>query len=239
MPASGDSGPERLPAGRHGLPRDFVVTSQRDRILDAMASACAEKGYASVTVADVTERARVSRSTFYELFRDLEDCFLAAYDSVYGKFVAGALAAYRQTELPWAERARAALESMLAFMAAEPAFARMCMVEPFAAGPTALERYLSAVNLISAMLDEGRREGDRIDRAPASLAKGIVSGAAEVIRQQILAGRTERLPDLGGELLYVALAPYLGQREALRAAGVEPAGIEPATSCLQSRRSPN
>jgi hypothetical protein len=107
---------------------------------------------------------------------------------------------------------------MLAFMAAEPAFARMCMVEPLAAGPTALERYLSAVNLISTMLDEGRREGDRIERAPASLAKGIVSGAAEVIRAQILAGRTERLPELLPELLYVALAPYLGRREALRAA---------------------
>lgn len=216
--AAGSGTPERLPAGRHGLSREFVVTSQRDRLLDAMASVCAEKGYANVTVADVAERARVSRSTFYELFRDLEDCFLAAYDAIYGRFVAAALSAYqREPEQPWAARARAALESMLAFMAAEPAFARMCMVEPLAAGPAALERYLSAVNLISAMLDEGRREGDRIERAPASLAKGIVSGAAEVIRAQILAGRTERLPELLPDLLYVALAPYLGRREALSA----------------------
>jgi AcrR family transcriptional regulator len=212
-----EDGPARLPAGRHGLSREFVVESQRDRVLDAMANACAEKGYATVTVTDVTQRARVSRSTFYELFRDLEDCFLAAYDVIYGKFLTAGLTAY-QRDLDWPKRVRAALEAMLEFMAAEPAFARMCMVEPLAAGPAAVERYLTAVNLISTLLDEGRGIHREAEKAPASLAKGIVSGAALVIREQILSGETERLPDLLPEILYPALVPFLGQREALREA---------------------
>ena len=217
MAGERDDGPTRLPAGRHGLSREFVVESQRDRVLDAIATACAEKGFATVTVADVTGRARVSRSTFYELFRDLEDCFLAAYDVIYGKFLAASLTAY-QREAEWPERVRAGIEAILEFMVAEPAFARMCMVEPLAAGPAAVERYFAAVNVIATFLDEGRREHRSAEKAPASMAKGIVSGAALVVREQILADQTQRLPELLPELLYAALVPFLGQREALRAA---------------------
>ena len=73
--------PSRLPSGRHGLTRDVVVASQRTRLVDAMAQIVAEKGYPATTVADVVERAGVSRRTFYEQFADKEACFLAAYDA--------------------------------------------------------------------------------------------------------------------------------------------------------------
>src|SRR5882724_3806888 len=65
----------RLPSGRHGLAREAVVASQRGRLLDAMAEVVAEKGYQATTVADVVERAGVSRRTFYEQFPDREACF--------------------------------------------------------------------------------------------------------------------------------------------------------------------
>src|SRR5262245_45924053 len=68
-----------LPRGRHRLAREAVLESQRGRMLRAMAHAVLEKGYVNTTVADVLSRARVSRETFYEQFRDKEDCFLAAY----------------------------------------------------------------------------------------------------------------------------------------------------------------
>ncbi|MBD0322124.1 MAG: helix-turn-helix transcriptional regulator, partial [Aldersonia sp.] len=69
----------KLPRGRHGLSRDEVVRSQRDRILLAMAEAMAEKGYVATSVADVLRRAGVSRETFYQQFSSKEDCFRAAY----------------------------------------------------------------------------------------------------------------------------------------------------------------
>ena len=46
-----------------------------------MAQVVSDKGYAATTVADVVERAGVSRRTFYEQFADKEACFLAAYDA--------------------------------------------------------------------------------------------------------------------------------------------------------------
>src|SRR5690606_30880284 len=69
---------KRLPRGPHGLPREEVERSQRERLLTAAAEAVAEKGYASMSVADILKGASVSRTTFYQLFDDKLDCFLAA-----------------------------------------------------------------------------------------------------------------------------------------------------------------
>jgi AcrR family transcriptional regulator len=208
----------KLPRGRHNLSRRFVVRSQRERLLDAMAQVCASEGYGAANVAAVSARAGVSRKTFYEHFRDKEDCFLAAYDAILGKFVADVIGAYEQPELSWPERVRAGLEALLSFLAAEPAFARLAIVEVVAAGPRALERYLSAVRLLASLADEGRGEGPGHEQLPASIAVAVVQGGALVIRDQILAGRTEGLPDLLPDLLYATLVPYLGQEEALRIA---------------------
>src|SRR3954453_20112725 len=74
--------PPRLPAGRHGLPREFITQNQRERIITALVDTVAERGYNATTVANITKAASVSRRTFYEHFSDKEACFLAAYDMV-------------------------------------------------------------------------------------------------------------------------------------------------------------
>src|SRR5882757_2126348 len=72
----------RLPHGRHGLPREFVVHNQRERLIAGLAEAVVEHGYAATTITHITKAAAVSRRTFYEHFESKEDCFLAAYDVV-------------------------------------------------------------------------------------------------------------------------------------------------------------
>jgi AcrR family transcriptional regulator len=214
--------PERLPSGRRGLPREFVVESQRGRILDAIADACAEKGYSSVTVADIVRRAQVSRTTFYELFKGKEACFLAAFDAILSRFLADTIRAYEREEMSWAERVRAGLEVMLDFLSREPSFARICIVDVLFAGPRAFERYRSAVRVITTYLDEGRHHAPGREGVPASTATAAVGGGVMVVREEILAGRVRQLPELLPELLYAALAPYLGQEEALREIGRAP-----------------
>src|SRR6476620_2376203 len=71
----------KLPKGRHAAPPEVVWESQRGRMLEAIAHAVAEKGYAATAVADVISRAGVSRKTFYEHFANKEACFLEAYDT--------------------------------------------------------------------------------------------------------------------------------------------------------------
>ncbi len=204
-----------LPSGRHNLPREFVVTSQRDRLLDAMAQSCAEKRYAEVSVADIVAAARVSRSTFYEIFPDKESCFLAAYDAILGRFITHVIKACQDPELTWPEQIELGIEASLDFLAAEPAFARMCIVDMFSAGPSALERYLSAVRLIAAFVDGGRTQMPDREDVPESIATMAVSGAAVVIRAEIVTERTQELPRVGPDLLYSLLVPYMDREEAL------------------------
>jgi AcrR family transcriptional regulator len=204
-----------LPSGRHNLPREFVVTSQRDRLLDAMAQSCAAKRYADVSVADIVAQARVSRSTFYEIFPDKEACFLAAYDAILGRFVTEVIKACQDPELTWPEQIELGIEAALDFLAAEPAFARMCIVDMFSAGPSALERYLSAVRLIANFVDGGRTQMPDREGVPKSIATMSVGGAAVVIRAEIVDERTEYLPEVGPDILFSLLVPYMDREEAL------------------------
>lgn len=208
-------GTRRLPSGRHNLPREFVINSQRDRLLDSMARACSEKRYAEVSVADVVSRARVSRSTFYEIFPDKEACFLAAYDAILGRFVSDVIRACQDPELTWPEQIEIGIETSLKFLAAEPAFARMCIVDMFSAGPAALERYLSALRLISVFVDAARERMPGNENVPASVAGMVVGGVAVVIRGEIVDERTEMLPEVGPDILYAILVQYMDQDEAL------------------------
>ena len=69
----------RLPRGRHGLPRELVERSQRERLLAAVVRVTVAKGYESTTVGDILGEAGVGRESFYELFDDKLDCMLAAH----------------------------------------------------------------------------------------------------------------------------------------------------------------
>jgi AcrR family transcriptional regulator len=194
-----------------------VVGSQRDRVLDAVARVSAEKGYANVTVADIVDEAHVSRSTFYELFRDKEACFLAAFDEIMQRFLAELVRVSGQNDdKSWAERIGAGLELMLSFLAAEPAFARMCLVDTNFAGPQAMDRYHAAVRTLTTFVDLGRRESPHGQEIPNSLASAIVGGGAVLVRDEILAGRIAQVGELLPAMIYLTLAPYLGREEALR-----------------------
>ncbi|HVY97266.1 MAG TPA: TetR/AcrR family transcriptional regulator [Solirubrobacterales bacterium] len=210
----------RPPRGRHGLPREVVERSQRERLLEATMKVVAEKGYGPTTVADLTREAGISRTTFYELFDDKEACFLAAYDASVDRLVRRITAAY-EAEDRWPDRARAGLETLLAALAADPAQARLALVDVAAAGPAAQRRYRAAVQRLTPLFDEGRdyAPGGRALPANASrLAAGAVVG---LIADELVAGRGEQLPGLLSDLLFATLVAYLGPDAAAREVGVE------------------
>src|SRR5260221_10731991 len=93
-----------------------------------------EKGYAAATVSDLTKQAGISRTTFYELFADKEACFLAAYDNAVDAVVRRISIAY-EAEERWPDRARAGLATLLEALVADPAQARLALVDVAAAGP--------------------------------------------------------------------------------------------------------
>jgi AcrR family transcriptional regulator len=128
----------QLPRGKHRLTREQVVMSQRNRMFTAMADAVAEKGYANVSVADVIQRAGVSRLTFYEHFSNKLACFLAAYEMGTQLMVDAMTRALGPDTDDPVERLSRALEAYLETLAAEPAIACTALVEIYAAGPDAV-----------------------------------------------------------------------------------------------------
>jgi AcrR family transcriptional regulator len=216
MPIAADRVPERLPRGRHGLPRRFIVHNQRERMLLAVAEAVAEQGFVTTTVADIIARARLSRRTFYEHFADKEECFLAAYDTVVEQLLSAVGQAYEQAD-GWTRKVHDGLETFLSYLAAEPAFARMCIVEVVAAGPDARSRRDAAMRVFVGFLEPGRAEAPRGVVVPALAAEVVVGGIYEIIYSRLQRNAADELVEMLPELLYCALVPYIGHALAERA----------------------
>lgn len=187
---------------------------QRERLLEAAVRIVAEKGYAATTIGDLTREASISRTTFYELYPDKEACFLAAFDSVVEVLMRRIVRAY-EAEEHWPERARAGLRALLETLAEEPALARLAMVDISSVGPAAQRRHRVAMQRLTPLFDEGRDFAPRGHRLPANTSRMAVGGVTGLIADDLVAGRTERLPELLGDLLFAVLVPYVGPHAAV------------------------
>jgi AcrR family transcriptional regulator len=227
MASSQDGGrdAQQLPPGRHGLSRSFVVQNQRERILAAVADVTSAASYAEMTVADIIVCAGVSRRTFYEHFDNKQDAYLAAYDEAVGRLLEGVRWAYGSRET-FPGRLRAALELFVTVLAADPAFARMCIVEVTSAGPEALQRRDATMAEFARMIDENARALLPTEPPSPVVGETVVGGLYEVIYTRILRGEVRFLPSLLPDLLYAGLLPYVGpdtaraERDRLAAEGV-------------------
>ncbi len=201
--------PHQLPPGRHGLPRSFVVSNQRERILSAVAYVTSAASYAEMSVEDIIVTAGVSRRTFYEHFKNKEDVFLAAYDAVTAQLVERVVAAVEAADT-FADQCSAGLRAFLEFAASEPAFARMCIVEVLAAGPEAIKRRNGTMQAFATLIHSKAEELLEGKIPPPLTAETVVGGIYEVVYTRVLRGEIQGLPALLPDLAYSALLPYLG-----------------------------
>lgn len=205
----------RPPRGRHRLPPEVVARSQRDRLLEAAIRLVAAKGYATMTIGDLTGEAGVSRTTFYELFDDKEACFLAAYDNAIDLLVRRVVTAYEAGE-QWPERALLGLEALLELLAAEPALARLALVDIGSAGPAAQRRFRAAVQRLTPLFEEGRDFAANGRSLPANTSRMAIGGVTGLIADELVADRAEGLPGLLSDVLFATLVPYIGPDAAAR-----------------------
>jgi AcrR family transcriptional regulator len=206
---------ERLPAGRDDLAEPLVERSQRERLLVSFAESCATKGYGATTIADICEPARVSRATFYQLFRNKEECFQAAMELSLADAMARIVEAY-SPDKPWATLVRDTAATFLDLLARRSAFARMALVEAPAAGGRGLELYAAGKRVLESLLDRGRDDPVEEQAIPPSASRAALAAAEALIVGQLLAGNADRLRELLPDVVYIATVPYLGQEEALR-----------------------
>ena len=211
-------GTGKLPSGRHGLPRDVVVRSQRERMVEAMIGVVTEKGYAEATVADIISTAGVSRATFYEQFTDKEDCFVAAYGTVMERmlnFVAEGFSGGGSND--WVDQIRGGIGALLTYLAENPVAARVGIVEGFGAGARARDRYQQAVSSFFPFLDSARNLVDDPDRIPSQVARVVVGGVSALMFNEASNGRAAALPKLLPDMMYLAVTPYFGHEQGVEA----------------------
>ncbi len=212
-----------------------VLEIQRARLIAAAVSVIDELGYAHTTVAQITTRARVSRRTFYELFTNREECLTAVLDQAVGTLTVE-VAAQDAADLPWLERIRGGLHTILVFFDREPALARVCVVQALRGGPRTLERRERILATLAGTLDAGSRDGARGSAARGSVltpltAEGLVGAAVAVVHARLLRREPEPLRGLLGELMAMIALPYRGpaaaRREHVRPIEIVPAAADP------------
>jgi AcrR family transcriptional regulator len=210
-----DLGP--LPGGHHGLSREQILDSQRERLLAAMAHVVAARGYRATTITEVVKFASVSTRDFYEHFDGKEGCFLAAFDAVtdhLGTLITEAAA----REPDWPHQVIAALRTALDFFAAEPDLARLCLLESVSATPAIAIRFREAVLACVPGLALGRAELADPDSLLPEAESSIIGGAVSLATRSIITGKAEQIPGLLPDLVEFALSPYLGAERAVELA---------------------
>jgi len=201
-------GARGLPSGEHNLPRGFVVYNQRERIFDAIANLTAAGGYPALGIEEIAAEAAVSLATFYEHFANKEEAFLATYEVGHARAVAAATRAL-DFKLTLAENVSRGAAALLEFLAAEPSYAHLACVDVVIAHPHVAGRLDEANSSYAALLDLGREQTALALPAPI-VGEAIVGGVFELLHDQILQGRTRRLPELTDHVAYIALAPFIG-----------------------------
>jgi AcrR family transcriptional regulator len=193
----------------------FVAELQRVRLLDATFAVVYEQGYRGMAVRAVAERAGVSSKTFYDLFSDREDCFLAAFDHGVQQLAERARPAFAG-ERDWVAGVRVGLAAMLGFLDGEPALRKLVFVEALGAGPRVLERRAQLLGELASVIELGQTDVESNGRLPGVIAEGVVGATLGVIHARLLEQEPGPLVGLAGELMTMIVLPYRGRAAATR-----------------------
>jgi len=175
-----------------------VERSQRERLFAAMVATVANKGYEATRVADLLELSGVSRSAFYEHFADKQACFLAAVKALMGPTLETIA---RGDEQPLGtERARKAFDAFIKMIVDQPAAARMCLVEIYAAGPEAVEAVDRTMDVFGKFTEQTLAQMPGRDGMPREIVRGIIGGLRKTIHTRLYRGEEAELTELAPQM---------------------------------------
>ena len=207
-------GQRRRPGGAERVGATQVSEVQRARIINAAAEVVGELGYSGMSVARITGRAGVSRRTFYDLFEDREDCFMAVFEEALARATQVAVdAAAGQTA--WCEQVRAGLSSLLESVQDEPVLGAVVVVHALGCGPKVLAARARSLKPAIAFVARGR--GMKAGKGPPPLtAEGTVGAVLALVHGRMLEPDGRPLTELLNPLMGMIVLPYLGPAAAAR-----------------------
>jgi AcrR family transcriptional regulator len=195
---SSDRPDDRLPRGSHGLPPEFVVHSQRDRLFAGMARVMARRGYAATTVDEIAAESGVSRKALYTHFSGKEDVLLQAHRTIVEQIAAGAGSAAAEQD-DWRAALRALFDWGLELFAREPAFANLSLIEIGAATPASRQLQRETLNRIRTLIEQTAAGSERA--VPDVAIDGMLGGMVYAIAKAAEEGDPAALPMLRPQLM--------------------------------------
>lgn len=199
--------------------REAVAGNQRQRLFGAMVASVAERGYANTRVADLVETSGVSLRSFYDLFPDKQACFAAAVHSLTHSTIDIVLEGPGEED--WEADSRQRLQTIASLAEAQPAAARMCLVDAYAAGPEATALVEAAAERIEALIRERLAASSRWAGMPPEMAAVAVGAILETFRSRLIGDQAGQLPATAEQLATVFL-DYEPPARALRSAARPP-----------------
>jgi AcrR family transcriptional regulator len=192
---------ERLPHGPHRLNHSQVASNQRIRLQGAMVEAVAARGYAGASISQLVGLAGVSRRSFYELFANKQELFLATFELIAARGIEGVRRAYQASEGALEARLRAAVEVFIEGIRASWNDACLVIVEAQTIGPAGLARVRRTTASCEQMLLESFAAAP--DAAPLAMpvVGGIVGGLHAAASVCLRTGDAEQLPALAEDML--------------------------------------
>jgi AcrR family transcriptional regulator len=198
--------PGGRPARRAAAQR--VSEFQRARLLNATLELASTGGCEAATVTAVVSRAGVSRKTFYDLFRDRDDCLLALLNETLAKLATAVESAW-EADGAWSERLRAALIAALSFLESDRAGGGLVVAYLAGRGPSSPQLRAAVLEQLRQAVDEGRLEvAPRYELSPLT-AEFLVGGVLAIVDAR-LRERQRELADLANPLAWMIVLPYLG-----------------------------
>jgi AcrR family transcriptional regulator len=212
---------------RHGSVQ--VAEVQRSRILGAAVAVVSAYGYPKMTVSRVTGRAGVSRRTFYDLFEDREDCFLAVFEDAVARASGVVVSAYADGGRSWREQVRAGLGALLGFFDEQPAVCSLLVVDALRAGPSVQKRRAEILKGLATALQQGGSRSGSGRELPPLTGEGVVGAVLGVVHTRLSSGQPGPMSELLNPLMAMVVLPYLGpaaaQREMDRPVAKAAAGV--------------
>jgi AcrR family transcriptional regulator len=191
----GRTGGGKLPRGPHKLTSQQVHEDQHQRLIAALVQLAAEQGYAATTVAEIIERAEVSRKTFYAHFDDSEELLLAAFDSTAPIALAEVRIASQRTG-GTTRQLEALMRRLCRFAREEPGAIALCTIETAAADPAGLARREQLMNEYGLLVDELLHVEDQ----QSALSPVLAGATHRVIDAHLRTGSPEELAPLAPQL---------------------------------------
>ncbi len=180
-----------------GTPPEEVARNQRRRLFGAIVALTSEKGYETVTVADVLALSGVSRSAFYAHFANKAECLVAAVSEL----VEPTLAALEPGDRGGDQRqASEVFEAFFALLGTQPAAARVCFVELHAAGVAGEEIGDAAFEALAERVEAlgGAPNGD--PSVDPKLVRALIAGLRKLIHTRLVRDEDAELEALAPEL---------------------------------------